>query len=34
MGHTNIKQTQHYAKLLDDSVFREFRKLENRIESL
>ena len=31
MGHTNIKQTQHYAKLLDDSVFREFRKLEARL---
>ena len=34
MGHTNIKQTQHYAKLLDDSVFREFKKLESRIGTL
>ena len=31
MGHTNIKQTQHYAKLLDDSVFREFRKMDARL---
>ena len=28
LGHSDIKQTQHYAKLLDDSVFREFKKLE------
>ncbi len=32
LGHSDIKQTQHYAKLLDDSVFREFKKLESRIE--
>ena len=32
LGHSDIKQTQHYAKLLDDSVFQEFKKLESRIE--
>ena len=32
LGHSDIRHTQHYAKLLDDSVFREFKKLESRIE--
>ena len=27
MGHTTTKQTRHYAKLLDQSVFDEFKKL-------
>lgn len=31
LGHSDIKQTQHYAKLLDDSVFREFKKLEQSL---
>ena len=32
LGHSSIQQTQHYAKLLDDSVFREFKKLESKIK--
>lgn len=32
LGHSTTAQTRHYAKLLDDSVFREFKKLESRIE--
>lgn len=32
LGHSDIKQTQHYAKLLDDSVFREFQKLEDALK--
>ena len=32
LGHSDIKQTQHYAKLLDDSVFREFKKLEETLK--
>jgi len=31
LGHSDIRQTQHYAKLLDDSVFREFKKLEETL---
>ena len=27
LGHTTTKQTRHYAKLLDKSVFDEFKKL-------
>ena len=27
LGHTTTKQTRHYAKLLDRSVFDEFKKL-------
>ena len=32
LGHSDIKQTQHYAKLLDESVFREFKKLEETLK--
>lgn len=32
LGHSTTAQTRHYAKLLDDSVFREFKKLESRID--
>lgn len=32
LGHSDIKQTQHYAKLLDDSVFKEFKKLEETLK--
>ena len=32
LGHSDIRQTQHYAKLLDDSVFREFKKLEETLK--
>lgn len=30
LGHSNTKQTKHYAKLLDESVFKEFKRLEER----
>jgi integrase len=30
LGHSNTKQTKHYAKLLDQSVFKEFKLLEER----
>jgi len=30
MGHSNIKQTQHYAKVLDSSVFDDMKKLKNK----
>lgn len=30
MGHTNIKQTQHYAKVLDASVMEDMSKLMNK----
>lgn len=32
LGHSDIRQTQHYAKLLDDSVFKEFKKLEEPLK--
>ena len=32
LGHTNTRMTRHYAKLLDESVFKEFKKLEERRE--
>lgn len=31
LGHSTTAQTRHYAKLLDDSVFREFKKLETSL---
>ena len=30
LGHSNTRQTKHYAKLLDESVFKEFKRLENQ----
>ena len=32
LGHTNTRMTRHYAKLLDESVFKEFKRLEERME--
>lgn len=32
LGHSTTAQTRHYAKLLDDSVFREFKKLEETLK--
>lgn len=32
LGHTNTRMTRHYAKLLDESVFKEFKRLEERRE--
>ena len=32
LGHSTTAQTRHYAKLLDDSVFREFKKLEEKLK--
>lgn len=32
LGHTNTRMTRHYAKLLDESVFKEFKRLEERQE--
>lgn len=31
MGHTNTRMTRHYAKLLDESVFKEFQKLDQKL---
>ena len=30
MGHSNIQQTQHYAKVLDSSVFEDMKKLQEK----
>ncbi len=30
MGHTNIKQTQHYAKVLDENVMEDMSKLKQK----
>jgi len=30
MGHTNIKQTQHYAKVLDENVMEDMSKLKHK----
>ena len=30
MGHTNIKQTQHYAKVLDVNVMEDMSKLKEK----
>jgi len=30
MGHSNIKQTQHYAKVLDSSVFEDMKRLKTK----
>ncbi|MNF75067.1 site-specific tyrosine recombinase XerC [compost metagenome] len=32
MGHTNIKQTQHYAKVLDMNVKEDMSKLMKKYE--
>ncbi|QBZ98852.1 site-specific integrase [Flavobacterium sangjuense] len=32
MGHTNIKQTQHYAKVLDSSVMQDMHKLMEKFK--
>ena len=32
LGHTNTRMTRHYAKLLDESVFKEFKLLEERMK--
>ena len=31
LGHSNTKQTKHYAKLLDESVFKEFQRLDKKL---
>ena len=28
LGHANIKMTQHYAKVLDQSIMRDMEKVE------
>jgi site-specific recombinase XerD len=30
MGHSSIKQTQHYAKVLDSSVMNDMQKLMSK----
>jgi site-specific recombinase XerD len=30
MGHTTIRQTQHYAKVLDVNVSNDMKKLNNK----
>jgi site-specific recombinase XerD len=32
MGHTNIKQTQHYAKVLDQNVMDDMSKLMEKFK--
>lgn len=32
MGHSNIKQTQHYAKVLDVSIMEDMLKLKNKFQ--
>ena len=32
LGHTNTRMTRHYAKLLDESVFKEFKLMEERLK--
>ena len=32
LGHINTRMTRHYAKLLDESVFKEFKLLEDRLK--
>jgi integrase len=32
MGHTNIKQTQHYAKVLDVNIMNDMNKLKEKLE--
>ena len=32
MGHTNIKQTQHYAKVLDVNIMSDMNKLKEKLE--
>jgi site-specific recombinase XerD len=32
MGHTNIKQTQHYAKVLDVNIMNDMNKLKDKLE--
>jgi integrase len=33
LGHTTIKQTQHYAKVLDQNVGRDMQKLKDKLEN-
>lgn len=32
LGHTNIKQTQRYAKVLAENVYSDFEKLEMKLK--
>ncbi len=32
LGHTTIKQTQHYAKVLDQNVVRDMQKLKDKLQ--
>jgi len=34
LGHKNLKQTQHYAKLLDQRISNDMAKLRNRLKQL
>nr|WP_255490627.1 tyrosine-type recombinase/integrase [Dysgonomonas sp. 511] len=29
LGHTNIKQTEHYSKLMNNTIYNEMSNLEN-----
>ena len=34
LGHSNTKMTQHYAKVLDKSIFRDMKMYKNVLQSL
>lgn len=34
LGHTNTKQTQHYAKLLDNTVMKQTSKIATKYKSI
>lgn len=34
LGHSNIKMTQHYARVLDSSILRDMMQVERAISKL
>jgi len=32
LGHTNIKQTEHYSKLMDNTIYSEMKNMKNVLE--
>ena len=34
LGHTNVKQTQRYAKVLASSINKDFRRMEKKLKKI
>lgn len=34
LGHSNINMTRHYAKVLDQNIFRDMQKIKEQLDAL